>query len=74
MGFSSDPRPNTALGAGTVSERIDAELSVADVGILRWRARAEHPSIGIPGNNPSPYGAPTANRYGAPATNTGANP
>jgi len=72
VGFSNDPRPNTALGGGIYPSGLTPS-SPSPSGNPALAGAGGAPQYGIPANNPSPYGAPTANRYGAPSTNTGAN-
>jgi hypothetical protein len=73
VGFSSDPRPSTTVGPGLYGNAPTQGPSSYDVsGTTPGSGMA--PQLGTPTGSGSPYGAPTANRYGslgagAPVTN-----
>jgi hypothetical protein len=70
VGFNSDPRPNSGVGGGLYPNGLTPGASSAG-GSSAMAGGSGAPQYGIPGNNPSPYGAPSSNRYGAPGTNSG---
>jgi hypothetical protein len=73
VGFSSDARPNSGVGAGLYPNGLTPS-SPSPSGNPATAGTGTAPQYGIPGNSPSPYGAPSSNRYGAPGTNTGTTP
>jgi hypothetical protein len=79
VGFSSDPHPSTSISPGMYnnmpgqpqSNAADPSVGMGGAGA---GASAGFPAqYGTPTPNSNPYGAPTANRYGPPATTSGAS-
>jgi hypothetical protein len=80
VGFNSDPRPNSSVGAGlygngmTPGQPSMPGLGTAPGGAVvdgmssGAGAGASPPQLGTPAPNSGLLGQPTANRYGAPIT------
>jgi hypothetical protein len=77
VGFNSDPRPNTSIGGGLYGNAPAGTpgAAVPDSSAGMGIGSASPPAqFGTPAPNAAPYGAPTANRYGAPGTASGSAP
>jgi hypothetical protein len=76
VGFSSDPHASTSIGPGMYNNmpgQANATDPSAGMPGAASGASAGFPAqYGTPAPNSTPYGAPTANRYGPPATTSGA--
>jgi hypothetical protein len=67
-GFNSDPHPNTTISPGLYQNNGSPSLDGNPAG------GANMPQYGTSSPSASPYGVPTAGKFGAPGTNTGTNP
>jgi hypothetical protein len=74
VGFGSDPHPSTTVGQGAFGSTPNQGPATYDAGGTT-PGSGMAPQFGTPTGGGSPYGAPTANRYGSPATaGMGTNP
>src|SRR5262245_1377722 len=69
-GFNSAPHPNTTISPGLYQNNNGAPNFDGNP----ESAGTNMPQYGTPSPNASPYGVQTPGKYGAPGTNTGANP
>jgi hypothetical protein len=74
VGFSSSPRGNPAYGGGQWGTAPTAPGSSAPDGQTALSGSNSATTLGTPGPNSSPYGAPVGAKFGGPSTNSGYSP
>jgi hypothetical protein len=78
-GFNSAPHPNTTISPGLyqnngANAQNNGGNAAPNFDGNADGAAANMPQYGTPSPNASPYGVPSQGKFGAPGTNSGANP